>query len=381
MKDVCFQMVEALQFLHSHNLCHGDFRPANIFFRLIDGVDEWEEEAVMELLGKPELRWDEYSDDEYDDDEPDLASDEYDDDGPDSETEHDPGIPDYLVKVRRVAYRSGVCLSEIAVGGFGASFPVGAPSVRQCDKIPPPYSAPEAVFRMDYSMGFPSDVWALGVSISQVRRSILPFATVESGFYPFEIDNVSRFKGVANMERTMGPIPQPYRAVWRKWWEIMFAVWKHHKDMFANPEPLSDESWNNETVLTTTMDPREEESTQSREIQEGRSFSWLEHCWHRELMMDIVPEQAADIAAQAAANPDRLPTYKPLNEIDGCETQRGGVWFEWLVKHRIPDTEVEQVIDLLLQIFRWHPEQRATLDQIANHEWFGDRNLRRRPAV
>jgi serine/threonine protein kinase len=377
MKDICFQMVEALKFLHSHNLCHGDFRPANIYFRLIDGVDEWDDEAIMELLGKPERRWDGYSDDD-DDDEPDSASDENDDDEADSETEEEPGIPDYLVRVSHVAYRSGVCRTEIAVSGFGASFPVGEPSDRQYLKIPPPYSAPEAVFSMPRSMGIQSDVWALGVTISEVRRGILPFAEAEGGFYPFVTDCVNRFKGVSHMERVMGPIPQPYRALWRGRWEDTFAAWKHHKDMFANPEPLSDEDWSDETVFTTTMDPHEEYYIRKTEIQEGRSLSWLEYRWHRERPMSIVPEQAEDIATQAAANPDRLPTYRQLREIDGYDSPGGGVLFDWLVKHKIPGPEVEQMIDLFLQIFRWHPEQRATLDHIANHEWFEHRNLRRR---
>ncbi|KAH6853455.1 kinase-like domain-containing protein [Chaetomium sp. MPI-CAGE-AT-0009] len=392
MKDICFQMVEALKFIHSRNLCHGDFRADNILLKLVDGVDEWEEEAVMKLLGRPIRHWDSASDsdletddeadletDEDEDDEADLETDDNEDDEADLETEPKPGVPDYLVRVSCVAYRSGVCLSEIAVIGFGVSFPVFEPSVRQCCGIPFPYSAPEAIFGSYHSIGFQSDLWALGVTIAKVRRGKLPFATVVDSFFPFEIDDVCRFEGVGRMECTMGPMPHPYRAVWRKEWETMFSVWKDDKDMFAKPEPLSDESWNDETVFTTTMDPEEEEDIHQRGIREGRSFSWLQNYWHGELLMDIDHEQAAEIAARAAANPGRLPTYKPILDKNGDET--AVVYFKQLVQHRLPGAEMEQMIDLFLQVFRWHPEQRATLDQIANHAWFGDRKLRRRPAV
>ncbi|KAK0609656.1 kinase-like domain-containing protein, partial [Bombardia bombarda] len=38
-KDICFQLVEAMHFLHANGLCHGDFRNSNIMFHLSDGID------------------------------------------------------------------------------------------------------------------------------------------------------------------------------------------------------------------------------------------------------------------------------------------------------------------------------------------------------
>lgn len=35
------------------------------------------------------------------------------------------------------------------------------------------------------------------------------------------------------------------------------------------------------------------------------------------------------------------------------------------------------MFDLLSSIFKWHPEQRATLTDMLNHEWFGERGRNR----
>lgn len=52
-KDICFQLAQSLKFLHSHGICHGDFRPANILFQLADDIDEWSEEDMDKVLGPP----------------------------------------------------------------------------------------------------------------------------------------------------------------------------------------------------------------------------------------------------------------------------------------------------------------------------------------
>lgn len=39
--------------------------------------------------------------------------------------------------------------------------------------------------------------------------------------------------------------------------------------------------------------------------------------------------------------------------------------------------EAKQMFDLLSSIFKWHPEQRATLTDMLNDEWFGERGRNR----
>jgi serine/threonine protein kinase len=117
MKDICFQMVESLRFVHSQDLCHGDIRTNNILFRPIDGVDDWEE-AIMQLLGRPNLVRVEHVDETR------------------SEPERDPGIPAYLVPSAYLPYGSGACSSEIAVIDFGVSYPISSPPVEKGTGIP-----------------------------------------------------------------------------------------------------------------------------------------------------------------------------------------------------------------------------------------------------
>jgi serine/threonine protein kinase len=350
MKDICFQMVEALRFLHSHNMCHGDFRPEKILFRLVDGVDEWEEEAVMDLLGKPRL-------------EP-------------CRIEHEPGKPEYLVAGAVVPYGSGACLPEIVVTGFSESYmyPFAEPLAGRSSTALLPYAAPEEFFEVEgYHLGFPADVWALGVSIARVRYDILPF--IEGLEFPYEVDEMDFFFGIAKMERFMGPVPHPYRMLWKADCKVTFEPpsdldeYDEREGPLANdilPEGgvtyLADDSkgWNDETVLTT--------------IEEGGK--WIRpllSILRDDLEMDITYKQGADIAAQAAANPGRLPAFKPvLDEDDWDDEDDGQVSLvQW--EYRMPDAEAEQLLHLFSQIFRWHPEQRATLDQIAHHEWFGKR--------
>jgi serine/threonine protein kinase len=209
------------------------------------------------------------------------------------------------------------------VTGFGDSYmyPVSEPLAGRSSRTLLPYAAPEEVFGAgDHHLGFPADVWALGVSIAHVRYGILPF--IEGVDMPYEIDRVDLCLGIAKMERFMGPMPHPYRVVWKAKCRTMFATLEHHvgpPDCDLCPDEDSegltaleddDEGWNDETVPTTT-----------------------------------------DTAEQEPGS-------------HGLGIQQEGHW---------PDGEAEQMLHLLSQIFRWHPEQRATLDQIAHHGWFGNR--------
>lgn len=36
--------------------------------------------------------------------------------------------------------------------------------------------------------------------------------------------------------------------------------------------------------------------------------------------------------------------------------------------------EADQLFDLLMSIFKWHPKDRATIQQVLDHPWFEERN-------
>ncbi|KAL2015400.1 hypothetical protein VTK56DRAFT_5538 [Thermocarpiscus australiensis] len=339
MKDICFQLVKAMRFIHSHNLCHGDFRPDNILFRLTEGVDEMDEEELMEVLGKP------------------IIARVIPVEG--TETEHiAPGVPAYLVRRAMVSYGSGLCSAQIAVIDFGVSYRVSQPPLGKGTGIPIAYAAPEDIFERDEALGFHTDIWALGCTITKVRLGFMPFAG--------EADDV--LSAVKKMESIMGPMPYPYRSVWKNWdGEFVNCQRKGEQDDQAV-------SWEDETVCATLDNQMQEQIRRSR-IEEVGVWNHLEYRLHRGLAMIIDKDEAEDIAAQAEANPLRLPSYKRLAEGEMFRHP-----FDKQIHFKLAEPEREQMRDLLFKIFHWQPEQRAKLEEILEHEWFGRRNQEHQPA-
>lgn len=53
LKKFCFQVTEAVRFLHRCGICHGDLKPANILLT-VHGIEDMGKEELEELLGEPE---------------------------------------------------------------------------------------------------------------------------------------------------------------------------------------------------------------------------------------------------------------------------------------------------------------------------------------
>lgn len=180
LKDVCFQLAQSLEFLHSHGICHGDFPPDNILFRLADGVDEWSEEDINRVLRPPEVV-NVYTDGTH---------------------RRDPSIPAYVVSPRAFKFSSGVCSSKIAVVDFGVAYHVNTPPTRS--GIPFKFAAPERLL-VRYPIGFTSDIWSLACTMSAVFH----------GYSPFNTDGSScRQSVLGEMQAKVGPLPKPYRSAW-----------------------------------------------------------------------------------------------------------------------------------------------------------------------
>ncbi|KAH6627435.1 kinase-like domain-containing protein [Chaetomium tenue] len=331
MKDVCFRLVMAMKFIHSHGLCHGDFRPHNVLFRLADGVDEWEEEAILELLGEPETIQIQHVK------------------GPQVDLE--PGIPRYLVKPAHISFREGVCSSQIAVIDFGVSYPVTQAPAESNGIIPPAYKAPEEIFGWHDGLGIHRDIWALGVALTKVRTGLEPF------------DDRSPMQALQTMERIIGPLQAPYRSLWKD----LNNEFVNARDEEGNP--LGDgDSWKDESVMVT-VPTRYEEASRKERLKERGHPNLLGFCMRSPCATFITQPEADKIADLAAADPGRMPGFITRFE-------QGTFDYKEQFTYTMPMDEVDQLLDLLMKIFRWRPEDRATLDQIANHEWFGDRNKR-----
>lgn len=183
LKDLCAQMCEAMQFLHEHNICHGDFRPQNILYK-IPGIEDMTEEEVNDAgLLPPELQVIEL--------------------GPVPATGEEPpaSLPEYLLPSGPLVLPSELMSNEIMVVDFGEAYEVSSPLVEA--GIPLEYAAPERVLKCQ-SPGFGADVWSLAASFCKIRQSVTPFD-----------DNLVRGY-VQRLEDIIGPLPKPYRSAWFK---------------------------------------------------------------------------------------------------------------------------------------------------------------------
>ncbi|TGJ88268.1 hypothetical protein E0Z10_g440 [Xylaria hypoxylon] len=53
VKEFCFQVTQAVRFLHKSGICHGDLKPGNILVT-VKGIDDMGKKEMLELIGQPE---------------------------------------------------------------------------------------------------------------------------------------------------------------------------------------------------------------------------------------------------------------------------------------------------------------------------------------
>ncbi|KAI0479230.1 kinase-like domain-containing protein [Xylariaceae sp. FL0804] len=146
LKNISYQMVRSMEFLHSKGLCHGDFRPSNILMK-VKNLDHITQEQMLEILGIPEGDL--------------LLTCSGEDLGPEA--------PEYVVTPASLERfnEAGLLLDEIAVVDFGESYdPQEPPSFLG---IPDTFAAPEIIFGGE--PGFGTDIWALACTILHLYES------------------------------------------------------------------------------------------------------------------------------------------------------------------------------------------------------------------
>ncbi|KAG8164008.1 hypothetical protein KVR01_005926 [Diaporthe batatas] len=344
LKKICYQLVLAMKFLHERGICHGDFRPNNICY-VLKGLDDLDEEQILRLLGRPNLLC-YVDDDEYDwrsdyageaeeDDtfyDEGVAGDDFEDDenvvpSPASEEHEDEHAsvnlhePRYIVIPPNLAISSGYVSDEIAVIDFGESFL--ASNAPESTGIPHSYCAPEGFFENSYNFGFGSDIWALGCSIFEIRRSGHPFLGF-GGVWGL----------VSEWEDLNGPLPEPYRSAFAKQVEV--------------PEdPLQ---W-------ATLSVEERKESQAEHMRRVGVPGSLH-------MLLLLEEQFVVPLAEGEAQP---PPPPPGRGCRGRYLMRPG--YKIMVSE-IPEGEVLELLDLFKKIFAWKPEDRIGVDEILSHAWF-----------
>jgi len=327
MKDLCFQVAEALAFLHSRGICHGDFRPSNILFQFMDGMDDWSEEQVVKVLGgEPETMFVlEYNRDDE------LIS-----------TALPQSIPGYLVEPGCVNYGSGACSAKIAVVDFGISYDATKPLGRRTG-IPMEYGAPEDILGMAGQIGPAADVWSLAATLCKIRAGVLPFETLE--------ENIDRY--IENIEAVIGPLPKPYRV---KLMELQQKGCSQEVEDFKFD--VEDES------KFARLAPGTEELFRPRIMKEEGVDNMLKY--------RIVTDKSA--GKRAKAEKILLQEYKPGGPLPLYGAKMGGyIRKKDAYSYRIDQEEVEELFDLVMKMFRWNPAERLSAKEILTHPWFGGR--------
>ncbi|TRX87971.1 hypothetical protein FHL15_011144 [Xylaria flabelliformis] len=199
LRKIATQVTEAMSILHTHGICHGDFRPANILTR-VSNLDGLSEEEILGLVGEPEQT------------RVITASGE----------KHDlPTAPQYLVypivweDIAQDPSAERFITEEACIIDFGESFEISNPPPEL--GIPQSYCAPEYV--LDKKVSASCDVWALACTIFEIRTGRRLFDT-------FDDDQDEYLRKVAMV---LGKFPEPW---WSETWEARrtFLVDEADKD-------------------------------------------------------------------------------------------------------------------------------------------------------
>ncbi|KAI1326702.1 kinase-like protein [Xylariaceae sp. FL0255] len=171
LKELLFQTVSAVDFIHSKGICHGALEPSNIVMEIED-ITFMEKDELMELLGNPRIK-----------------------------PVVDASQIGYLVLPARRDCLKLKKERRIAIINFDLSFrPSRPPSYRG---ISCRYSAPEMVYLMQPS--FPSDIWTLICTLFEIR--------MYRGLFDAAEDN-DELMLISVLEDSIGPLPEPYRAIY-----------------------------------------------------------------------------------------------------------------------------------------------------------------------
>ena len=316
-RKLCRQMIEAVEFLQSQGLCHGDFRPRNMMMKLRN-VDHFTEEEIREALGGPPRRNRIQT----------LAG-------------EDPGphAPDYAIAPGEwsITGKDSLILEDLVVADFGEAFVPGNHKKSQY-AIPRSCAAPEVIFTSE--PGLPSDIWSLGVAIMAVL-----------GTAPFPACILTI---VMALEECLGPLPLKYRADFEEQQnKHLLGVYNYNRSRWQD------------YILMEMVSPEDTPVLQVFCLTESQKNDPSHPAAYKSVAaLDKVKEQALKSGGYAHPISDRL----------GCEKE---VFFEKTDPrynperkgpYKMPREEADLLADLALKIFRYEPSERITTAEIMQHE-------------
>ncbi|KAG8164297.1 hypothetical protein KVR01_006215 [Diaporthe batatas] len=333
---ICFQLVQAMSFLHNKGVCHGDFRPHNACFTLKD-IDNLEEDDIIQAFGKPKLiglvEDEEFDAVDYGDTESDAFSDEESHESVRSDETKMAGNaashykkpqahrPRYLVATSCINPKSPYVSNEVAVIDFGVSFLVSEPPEESM--IPPHYGAPETFIDKCGDLGFGSDLWALGCTICEIRVGCEPF---------FDVGDIWHL--MKYWENLNGPLPEPYRSSLAEDLEI--------------PE-----------------DPEQYVSTDSEEIEELAQEHLRRTGVTGSLHNILLVERRFQVPLREGEEPS--PPPPPTSSTRGRMQVISG---HKIVAAEMTRREASELMELFKRIFAWKASERISASEILDLPYF-----------
>ncbi|WPJ63914.1 hypothetical protein SMAC4_09559 [Sordaria macrospora] len=338
IKDLCFQLAKSLELMHSRGLCHGDFRPSNILFRLRDGVDSLPEAELLKHMVPPRP----------------VRVISIEDEKPVTRASA-PSVPEFLIPCTSVPYHSGLCATQLAVTDFGVSYSPSNPPEPGWTGIPTRWAAPEERFGVRDLLSYSSDIWSLGCVIAWLAMGLTPMGHEEDGAW---LDELS-----INMEKHMGPMPEPFRTKFYEEHDQKTPAEELGKAE-AEFEPVTD-------IARKEWQRHRDEQTVGQKsaghTQFGRDL--LKSTMTDALWTGVTAVEVKQMSGQLLTNPSKLP----FSDLRQLSSKARPVSHDKL-SVKLEDAEIDQLSDLLMSIFTWHPKDRATLQQVLNHPWFEGRN-------
>ncbi|KAL8636104.1 MAG: hypothetical protein Q9228_006463 [Teloschistes exilis] len=318
-RKICYQMGEAIAYLHSSNVVHGDISNCNVLFK-IKQFDEWTEEEIYERLGKPKKEpltlWDGGSP------------------GPEAPKE-------VVQAIDMGALDSQYLLDDIVINDLGAGYMVGTPWSRMTP--PESYCSPEIGF--GEPCGQQSDIWSFGCVMFDVCYHCPLFT---SGEWTTNQDNL-----FARMVEVFGPFPA-------RWW----SCWEARDRWFEEDGTIKNSEWDDQPAwplgwpFDFALTIRE---AQKRQM-EGKPINY------DNLIATPCEEPyppTSDKYTPAPPCTRKSKAQEPTNRCPNASPERLAS-----IRRKFYPDESADLTDLLGHMLRYCPEERFTADQILQHKFF-----------
>ncbi|KAK8045119.1 serine/threonine-protein kinase SRPK3 [Apiospora rasikravindrae] len=230
------------------------------------------------------------------------------------------GAPEYLVE------RSDIGIlgpkTQTATIDFGISYRAGDPP--EFVGIPAQWAAPEAFFRTG-NTGEASDVWSFICMIQEIRG--------RGEFF----SNITRPHYVLDLEALLGPLPDSYRLAWK--------LELQRDGVFEDSDEEEEFEVAEDGTATKVVKPVSATAEDLKDIRDDV----MERSGYADYLQAMLGADRGSIQYQRDVDYVPTPTYVP-----------------W----RILEEEVFQLADLCEKVLKYDPDERISIEEVMEHEWF-----------